>query len=349
MSFSIKQLGNFSQFWKEEFANLLYVAWIAFYGACMIILIQFKKNPEKLNAMLPTKLPTHDHPFAKPYAVKPSDKEQMGMLTYLFSYDSDFPYNLETGVDSMDGYLFFFGGMGSYLYASYRGALKSMIESLNVDNYFVDLFSFYILPTLLFYVVLIPIIPIVSFVAINFISCFYQTRLHKAYVYAFACIFNVLDYNAIKSMMDISQFPQSIISYLMNVMVGFMMSFMLVPGVSALYSLAVWVYVIGFVKLMPLVIVFLGGLSWKDFGTKLLEQFGRHYLSLSILFLYLSITIANKNLDQKVAWGTHAGIVFIILMLLGIIDFLKNVYHYYKGDITKFPNPLDLIKEEKTQ
>jgi len=186
-------------------------------------------------------------------------------------------------------------------------------------------------------------------VVINFISCFYQTRLQKAYVYAFACIFNILDYNAIKSAMDISQFPQSVISYAFNVMSGFFMSFMLVPGVSAMYSGAVWVYMIGFVKLMPLAIVFLGGLSWKDFGTKLLEQVGRHYLSLSILFLYFSISIANKNLDQKVAWGTHAGIVIIILMLLGIIDFLKNIYHYYKGDITTFPNPLDLIKQEKTQ
>ena len=343
MGFSIKQLGNFPQFWKEEIANLLYVAWIAFYGACMIILIQFKKTPNKLDAMLPTKLPTFKEPYIKPYAVRTEDKVQMGMLTYLFSYDSDFPYNLKTGVEMMDGYFYFFGGMGSYLYASHRGSLKSMIETFNVDNYFVDLFCFYILPTLLFYVVLMPIIPIVSFTCINFISCFFQPRLQKAYVYAFACIFNILNYDGIKAMMDLSQFPQSFFSYFMNVGIGFLMSFMLVPGVSAMYSMAVWLYVIGFVKLMPLVIIFLGGLSWKEFGTKLLEQLGNHYLGLSILFLYFSIAIAYKNLDQKVAWGTQIGIVIIILVLLKIIDFLKNIYHYYKGDTTTFPNPLDSI------
>ena len=144
-------------------------------------------------------------------------------------------------------------------------------------------------------------------------------------------------------MMDLSQFPQSFFSYFMNVGIGFLMSFMLVPGVSAMYSMAVWLYVIGFVKLMPLVIIFLGGLSWKEFGTKLLEQLGNHYLGLSILFLYFSIAIAYKNLDQKVAWGTQIGIVIIILVLLKIIDFLKNIYHYYKGDTTTFPNPLDSI------
>ena len=79
----------------------------------MIILIQFKKTPEKLDAMLPTLLPTDKNPYVKPYAVKSSDKEQMGMLTYLFSYDSDFPYNLKTGIEMMDGYFFFFGGMES--------------------------------------------------------------------------------------------------------------------------------------------------------------------------------------------------------------------------------------------
>ena len=107
MTFSFKELGNFPQFWKEEISKLFYVVWIAFYGACMIILIQFKKTPNKLDAMLPTKLPTIDHPYAKPYAVKSSDKEQMGMLTYLFSYDSDFPYNLKTDIETIDGYLFF--------------------------------------------------------------------------------------------------------------------------------------------------------------------------------------------------------------------------------------------------
>jgi|688.fasta_scaffold453040_1 hypothetical protein len=346
MGFSIKQLGNFPQFWKEELSNLLYVAWIAFYGACMIILIQFKKTPEKLDAMLPTKLPTIDHPYAKPYAVKSSDKEQMGMLTYLFSYDSDFPYNLKTDIETIDGYLFFFGGMGSYLYASHRSALKSIIEFLDVDNYFVDVFCFYILPTVLFYIVLIPIIPIVSFCCINFISCFYQPRLHNAYFFAFACIFNVFNYDAIKANMDLSQFPQNIISYIISVMMGCLMSFILVPGVSAMYSIAVWLYVIGFVKLMPLVIIFLGGLSWKELGSKLLEQLGRHYIGLTVLFLYWSIAIANKNLDQKVAWGTHAGIIILILMSLNIFDFLKNIYHYYNGDITSFPNPMCALQKQ---
>jgi hypothetical protein len=350
MTFSIQQIGNFPQFFKDEIANLFYVAWIAFYGACMIILIQFKKSPEKLDAMLPTKLPTNDHPYSKPYAVRADDKANMGMLTYLFSYESDFPYNLKTGIEMMDGYLFFLGGMGSYLYASHRNALKSFIELFDVDNYFVDLFCFYLLPTILFYIVLMPLIPIISFCGINFISCFYQPRLQKAYLYAFAWIFNILDYNSIKAIMDISQFPQNFFSYGISVMMGFIMSFMLVPGFSLLYSLAVWIYVIGFVKLMPFVLVYLGDLSWKELGSKILEQFGKHYVGLTVLFLFYSISIAYKNLNQQVAWGTQLGIIVLIMLLLKIIAFLKNVYYYYTGDISTFPNPLDIIVDtpEKT-
>ena len=340
MTFSIKQIGNFSQFFKEEISNLLYVAWIAFNGACMIILIQMKKSPEKLDEMLPTKIPTFANPYVKPYLVKDEDKTDMGMLTYLFSYNSDFPYNLKTGIGLLDGYFYFFGGMGSYLYSTHRGNLKSLIKMLDVDGYFVNVFSFYILPTLLFYVVLMPIIPYISFFVINFISCFYQARLKKAYLYAFACIFNVFDYNSIKAVMDVSQFPQSMISYIISIMMGCFMSFFLVPGVSLLYSLGVWAYMVGFVKLMPLVLVYLGGLSWKELGSKILEQFGKHYVGLTILFLFYSISISYKNLNQKVAWGTHIGIIVLILMLLNVFGLLLNIYRYLTGKITSIPNPM---------
>jgi hypothetical protein len=343
MTFSIQQIGNFPQFFKDEIANLLYIAWIAFYGACMIILIQFKKSPEKLDAMLPTKLPTYDQPYVKPYAVRASDKANMGMFTYFFSYDSDFPYNIKTGIEMLDGYFYFFGGMGSYLYSSYRNTLKSFIEFFDVDNYFVDLFCFYLLPTILFYLVLMPIIPIISFWFINFISCFYQTRLQKAYLYSFAWIFNILDYNSIKAVMDISQFPQSSINYGISILLGFIMSFILLPSISFIYSLAVWVYIIGFVKLMPLVLVYLGGLSWKELGKKILDQCGRHYISLTVLFLFYSINIAYKNLNQQVALGTQIGIIVLIMILLKIFVFIKNLYYYFKGDISTFPNPFDIL------
>jgi hypothetical protein len=350
MTFSFQQLGNFPQFWKDELANALYVAWIGFYGACMIILLQFKKNPEKLNDLLPTDLPTKTNPFVKPYAISNEDKSQMGMFKYLFSYDSDFPYNIKTDIEMIDGYFFFFGGMGSYLYSSIRYGLKSMIEFVDVDNFFVDLLSFYVLPTVLFYIALVPIIPYISFFVINFISCFYQPRLQKAFIYAFAFIFNLMDYDSIKAMMDISQFPQGIIRYFMNVFMGFLMTFLLLPSVSALYSLGVWVYVIAFLKLMPLFLVYLGGLSWGDLGSKIFEQLRRHYIGLSVFFLFSSISIAYKNLDQKVAWGTQAGIIVLILLLLKVFNFIINVYHYYKGDITTFPNPVtDIISEIEMQ
>lgn len=340
MGFSLQQIGNFSQFWKDEISNLLYVAWIAFYGACMIILIEFKKTPDKLDAMLPTTLPSKTIPYAKPYAVRREDKDSMGMLTYLFSYDSDFPYNIKTGIDILDGYLFFLGGMGSYLYASFRGALKSTIKIFDVNNFFVDLFCFYLLPTILFYVVLMPIIPIISFCGINFISCFYQPRLQKAYLYAFACIFNIIDYNAVKSAMDITQFPVSMISYFISVMIGFAMSYMIVPGTSLLYSLSVWAYMIGFVKLMPIALILLGGLSFKELCSKILEQFSKHYIGLTVLFLFYSIAISYKNLNQKVAWGTQIGIVVLILILLNVFKSIKNIYLYLTGNITSIPNPM---------
>uniref|UniRef100_A0A6C0B9T7 Uncharacterized protein n=1 Tax=viral metagenome TaxID=1070528 RepID=A0A6C0B9T7_9ZZZZ len=340
MKFSIKKLGNFPQFWKEEFFNILHVAKIGILGACMIILLEFKNKPDKLNYMLPTQLPTISEPYVKPYAVEEKYKHDMGMLQYLFSYDSDFPYNIKIGIDIIDGYFLFFGGMGTYLYSSYRYAIKYIIEYINTDNFLVDLFCFYILPTIVLYGVLIPIIPIISFFVINFISCLYQPLLKSAFIYSFAFIFNALNYNSIKAMMDVDRFPNGIIQYCMHVVLGFLMTFILVPVVSAIYSINVWIYVVGFFYLSPLYLVYMGGLTWSEFGNKIIEQLGRHYSSLTILFLYYSISIAYKNLDQKVAWGTKIGIVMIILILLRLLTTFKNIYNYFKGDITTFPNPI---------
>ena len=340
MGFSIKKLGNFPQFWKEEFKTLLYVAWIGFQGACMIILLNFKKTPDKLDDLLPTKLPTKDHPYVKPYAVSDDDKNQMGMLTYLFSYNSDFPYGIKSRIEMLDGYLRFLGGMGSICYSSNRSAIKSIINFINVDNFFVNIICFYFLPTVVFYIVLVPIIPIISFCIINFISCLYQPRYKSAFVIAYAFLFNLLDYDGIKAALDVSQFPVGIIRYIVNVLMGFLVSFILVPGVSALYSMGVWVYIIAFFKLLPLFLVYFGGISWGNLVEKILDQFVKHYVGLTIIFLYLSITIAYKNLDQKVAWGTHIGIIVIIFIILKLISTLKNIYLFIKGDITSIPNPM---------
>jgi hypothetical protein len=340
MGFSIKKLGNFSQFWKEEFKNLLYIAWIGFYGACMIILFNFKKTPDILDDMLPSDLPLDKDSFAKPYAVSDEDKKGMNMLTYFFSYKSDFPYVIKTKLEVLDGYFRFLGGMGSYLFSSHRYAIKSIINYVNVDNFFTDMFCFYLLPTAIFYLMLVPIIPIISFCIINFISSLTQPLIKNAFVYAYAFIFNLFDYDQIKAMMDISQFPGGIIKYLMNVLLGFLISFLIVPGVSILYSLSVWAYIIAFIKLMPLFLVYLGGISWGDLFEKILEQFRIHYIGLTIMFLYFSIKIAYKNLDQKVAWGTHIGIVILIIIILNLITTIKNIYLYLTGSITSIPNPM---------
>ena len=147
-------------------------------------------------------------------------------------------------------------------------------------------------------------------------------------------------------MLDVTQFPQGVIFYFTNVMLGFIMTYILVPGISGLYSLAVWAYVVGFIQFLPLVLIFLGGLSFKELGQQILDQWSKHYISLCVLFLIYSIDIANRNLDSQVAFGTKIGIFALIMILLNVILFLKQLYHYIKGDIKEFPNPMDIIGKE---
>ena len=212
------------------------------------------------------------------------------------------------------------------------------------DSYYiVDVFVFYALPTILFYLALMPIIPMISFCIINFISCFTQPKFEAAYIIAYAFIFNFMDPEYIKSMSEASmtQLPGVLFKYLLNILYGCLISFVIVPGFSALSSVCVWGYIVAFLKAMPLFLVYIAGISWKDFFKKLLEQFGNHFAGLTILFLYYSIAISYKNLDQKIAWGSHIGIIVLIIMLLNIIGMIKNLYRSITG--TELSNPFSSL------
>jgi hypothetical protein len=62
--------------------------------------------------------------------------------------------------------------------------------------------------------------------------------------------------------------------------------------------------------------VYGAGMSWEEFGKQILKEIADHVRGLTILFLYFSIEIAYKNLDEKIALGYYIASICIILYLL---------------------------------
>jgi len=319
----INKLGNFPKFFKEELYSFAHVLWIGYCGACIIVFLNLKDEPEILNKLLPIFDPIDDKKVGAPYELLHDDRKKLKLMDYIFSYKSDFPYviPLKDGhhPTATENYLNFFGGMIRHLFSSYRFALQYMIKNLDADIYLVNVLSFYLLPTILFYAVFIVSIP-VSIGGINLFSCFTQKRNKFAYKSAFAAFLNPFN------TLGLGTFPSSIINWIGRVYYGFFITFFVLPIVSFASSLSVWAYLMLLINFLPLFLIFIGGMNWKDCIRNIITQISYHKIGLCAIFLFYSIAIAYKNFNKPIAFGTHLGIVIFILLLLNIFVLLKNAF-----------------------
>ena len=312
------KIGNIPQFCKDESSIAYDVLWYAYYGACFMILIKLQYNnpkisPDKgdIDGILP------DNEDIAPYCVDKQISSKLSILAYLFSNKSDFPYAVRTGSNQLDVYFSFFGGMISYLFLSNRFAIKKIIYLLNVKNPYVNIFSFYLLP-LLHYFVWIPIIPIFSFFVINVISSISQKNAQYAYLIAYGGILNWFIYTDIKS-------------YLFNAVFGLLVTFFLTPLVSVVACVAVWGYVIALLNLTPIFLYVYAKMTLTEIFTQLRHEIADHYKGLSLIFMWMSIASAYKNLEQNIAYGVTIGIFIIGFIILDIWGIMVSIYNYIFG------------------
>jgi hypothetical protein len=174
-----------------------------------------------------------------------------------------------------------------------------------------------LLPSILFFSILILTLP-VSFLGINLFSCFSQINLKDPTIYAFAWFYNITNFNLL------GNFPYSIFTYFGRICLGFFITVFALPIISGLASLGVWVYLLSIMFLWPLFLIFVGGMNWKDCVTQIVKQIMYHKIGLCVIFLFYSIAIAYKNFNKPIAFGTHLGIVILILLLLNIFVIIKN-------------------------
>jgi hypothetical protein len=321
----LKNIGNIKQFGKEEMYNGLNVIGIGYFGACVMLLIKYR------DILLPydtNKLPYSD--------ISPEILNNMGTFKYFFSYESNFPHKIvKTQFKWIDMYTKFFGTIIMNLFSSYRYMIHSLFSSLDTENKFVRILSFYILPTIISYIISLPIIPIIASF-INLKSCIFDKTIEPL-ILTFAFIVHWFDPTRINMLMDFTQLPFSAILWILYGIYGAIISFCVLPMVSITSCISVWIYIITLWFLLPLYLKFLANISFDELKTKLSNEIQNNIFGLVSLFLLYTITSAYKNLNSQAALGITIGSIGIIYSLLKIhvfmpdIGFLQNIFSMLSG------------------
>jgi hypothetical protein len=304
MSNIIKNIGNIKQFGKEEILNGISVLGIGYFGSCISILSNLPDD--KLDTLLPDNV--REPPYAK--ANNPP-----GMLNYFFSLKSDFPHHMSSGLDFLDEYLLFYGGVSGYVFSSYRFVLKYLLKSIDTKNALIDIFSFYILPIIITYFVLFPFgLPIISGM-MSMIPCVYQDELGvNALLITFAWLSNWFDGELVRNLFDLKQFPMNFIYWIANGWLGIVMSLFLIV-VIGLTCFSSWIYIASLWFLLPIYLKITLGLSLSELGKTISSEIKNHLLGLITIFSMYTIASAYKFLNSQVALGITIGSITVLSIL----------------------------------
>ena len=318
-----KKHGNFYKFLIDEGYNALYVLWLGFSGACIMIMINLVRPTCPDGGNIDDLLPTDSD--AAPYCGIKDEVDRLNAFQKIFSHKSDFPYSLRLGTRA-DVYLTFFTGMLMFLFSFTRSCLKTGCTFLHKNMAWsvfgwsiVDTFSFYILPTALYYIANIGVLPFFAVMGPNLYSTFTQKNSKFAYLIGFAFFANIFMFPKIDDWM----FMYNIFIYLMHIGGGYILTFMLIPLFSYFIGAFYGLYMMLFFNFLPLFLVFYGGMTFTEFFTQACKQIAAHWAGLAILFLFFSINIAYKNLDKNIALGFQIGSMFLILSLLNVFGQAK--------------------------
>lgn len=313
-----KKLGNFYQFLVDEFKNAMYVVWLGYSGACILILICLAKptcpDGGNLENLFPSDIDE------APYCARKEDVAKLSLFKYITSFESDFPYSLRSGLPRLDPYISFFMGMAVFLFSCGRMFIKFICKWIHskLNWTIVDVLTFYVLPTALYYIVLIGIVPIFSFFGPNLFSCFTQAHAKFAYLIAFQAFVNPFLFPVIDMYLLYNLF-----FYIIYIIGGFIFTFQVVPSVSWGLAFIFGFYISLLINLLPLFLVYGAGMTWTEFFNQLLSKMSKHWTGLCILFLYFTIDIGYRNLDKNIAFGMYIGVIISIVYLLNIFGAVK--------------------------
>jgi hypothetical protein len=304
----MSKFGNFSQFSKDELSNLLTILGIGYFRGTTLLLLSL--NAKDKESLLP-------YDLSKPPYNNANTDGMQGMLEYLFSLKSDFPYHIKVMNDSesyVDGSLDWLGGITAYSFSCIRYCICMLTDFINpvlkkesYTGYIINMLIFYILPIILNALLMPPIfIPMIS-LGTSFLGSLYQSTIKtekKAFVYFFGWIFTWM---LIEHLSNIQLLPYNFIFYFLRIWYSFITSFFLMPVVWFLTAISIWIYTIIIWVFLPFFI--------KDGIKQVRKTMEDHAIGLIILFMLYTLYSAHKSLTSPFVYGMAVSFLFILLFV----------------------------------
>jgi len=323
----VKSLGDVQGFLTGMGKNIVTILVIAYVGSTVVSITQL---PWKvIDDLFPTDI--NNFPYSVPegktdppsstveeimQGYDPNNVESLtrGVVEYIFPLKRrSFPYKswfLSDAFKSSRGYIIakWFSMTCANAFCAWR-KLYVMLILLGkwlhkMLGAIADLLLFYVYPYIIFYVILLPIIPIIGTVLAFCGSAAYNVPM--SWIFTFAPIMGFL--LAIANLFSGGIF--NIFSWVMSFLIG-------MGGMALGYVNMAWWYMIGVaIWIYSIVFLFLAPLLYDKGLSRVFYEIKRHTKTLLAFFLFLMVATAFKTLSQKLSIGITVGAVLCIILIL---------------------------------
>lgn len=322
----INSLGDLQGFAFGMIRNVVIILVIGYVGSTVVSITQL---PWKvIDDLFPTDI--NSFPYAVPegkgdppsasveeimQGYNPNNAESLtrGVVEYIFPLKRrSFPYKswfLSDAFKGSKGYIVakWFSMTCANAFSSWRQFYVMLIllakTAIKLMGNIADMFLFYVYPYIIFYFILLPIIPVIGYGLAMFGSVAHNVPM--AWVFTFAPFMGFI--LAVANLFSGGIF--NIFAWVMSFMLGwagFALGFINFAWWAAI-GIAIWIYSVVFLFIAPL--LYDNGIS------TLIGEFKRHTKSLLALFLILMVTSAFQTLNSKLSTGITIGAIICSILI----------------------------------
>jgi hypothetical protein len=323
----IDSLGDWNAFFKSMGRNVLTILVIAYVGSTVVSITHLPWKT--IDDLFPTDI--NNFPYSVPegktdppaatveeimHGYDPNNIESLtrGVVEYIFPLKRrSFPYKswfLSDAFRGTRGYIIakWFSMTCANAFCAWRKFYVMLIllgqwmhKMLGV---IADLFLFYLYPYIIFYVIMLPIIPLIGTFLAFAGSAIYNVPM--SWIFTFAPVMGFL--LAIANLFSGGIF--NIFSWVMSFLIG-------MGGFMLGYINLAWWYMIGVAMwIYSIVFLFLAPLLYEKGLSRIFYEIKRHTKTLLALFLFLMVNAAFQTLSQKLSIGILVGAIICLILVI---------------------------------
>ncbi len=292
------KIGNIPGFTSEAMLNIIYVLGMGYMGGSISALSHLSDT--EINEIFP--YDTKKLPYVNKHATPVGD---VGILESLWPMKSlGFPYsNRYNSKELQYQFINWMIDTCAYLFATIRHMYSFISKKGGVlSKYFIgDLFVFYVMPYILMYLIIPPIIPFVY----GFVALVGSLKVSNSCGFMFTLAPFTAWFYGISLCKEIN--IMCLITTFIIGIIGCCMPMVFIPWWICI-SWCVWAY--------SIIVLLFSPFLYENGIKKVFHEIMKHKISLIVIFMYLTLKTSLTYLIQPVAAGLLLGTVYVLYGLL---------------------------------